>query len=135
MSISFVKPTNEVHRPTFCSWHFFSNTVSTVHRPFLKPCWLSGSKPCSRYLKGGQEDPGEDLSCYTKERNAFVVVTGLAIALPFVEVNNGDALEILWNNSLCSHSLKELCHFVAQLWACMLVLFCCYGISPWSFAA
>ena len=86
--------------------------MSTVPRPFQKPHWLSGSKPCSRCsMRWLRRNPGEDLSCYTKERNAFVVVTGLAIALPFVEVYNGGVIEILWDGPLCPHSLNELCDY------------------------
>ena len=40
-----------------------------------------------------------------------MVVTGLAIALPFVEVYNGGVIEILWDDPLCPHSLNELCDY------------------------
>ena len=40
-----------------------------------------------------------------------MVVTDLRISFPFVKVDNGSILEVLWDSLLSSHALKQLCQF------------------------
>ena len=63
-----------------------------------------------------QEDPGKYLAHDGEQGYASMVIAGLAIPLPLIQVYDGGLFELLGNRYLLPHELQqlvELCHWSA----------------------
>ena len=57
--------------------------------------------------KAVEQDAGQDLPCYGQEGDATVIVTRLAVAFPFVDVDYMGIFQLLWDLSSVPHRLED----------------------------
>ncbi len=61
-----------------------------------------------------EENTGEDLPSNGQDRYTSVVVAGLAVTFPLVDVDQGGIFQPLRDLSFTPHGLEELCQFLPQ---------------------